>query len=46
MRFMLLRKADTNTEAGVLPSDQSLAANGKYMEELVRAGVLLAADGL
>jgi hypothetical protein len=46
MRFMLLVKADNNTEAGVLPSEDELAAMAKYNEELVKAGVLLAADGL
>ena len=46
MRFMILLKADKNTEAGVLPSEELLAAMGKYNEELVRAGVLLAAEGL
>jgi hypothetical protein len=43
---MILRKADKNTEAGVLPDAKLLAALGEYMEELVKAGVLLAADGL
>jgi hypothetical protein len=43
---MILRKADKNTEAGVLPDAKLLAAMGEYMEELVKAGVLLAADGL
>jgi hypothetical protein len=46
MRFMLLVKADKNTEAGVLPSQELLAEMGKYNEELVKAGVLLAAEGL
>jgi hypothetical protein len=39
-------KADKNTEAGVMPSEQLLAEMGRYNEELVRAGVLLAAEGL
>ena len=46
MRFMILVKADRNTEAGVLPSEQLLTAMGKYNEELATAGVLLAAEGL
>jgi hypothetical protein len=46
MRFMALLKADKNTEAGVLPSTDLLAEMGKYNEELVKAGVLLAAEGL
>ncbi|AGA27387.1 YciI family protein [Singulisphaera acidiphila] len=46
MRFMILRKADKNTEAGVLPSEELLAAMCKYNEELVRAGVMLAGEGL
>jgi hypothetical protein len=46
MRFMLLLKADKNTEAGVLPSTELLAAMGKYNEELVKAGVMLAGEGL
>jgi hypothetical protein len=46
MRFMLLRKADKATEAGVMPSRQLLDAMGHYMEEMGKAGVLLAGDGL
>jgi hypothetical protein len=46
MRFMLLVKADRDSEAGVLPSQQLLTEMGKYNEELVRAGVLLAGEGL
>ena len=46
MRFMILRKADAGTEAGVMPSEELLAAMGKYMEELGTAGVLLDGDGL
>jgi hypothetical protein len=46
MRFMLLIKADKSTEAGVLPSTELLAAMGKYNEELVKAGVMLAGEGL
>jgi len=46
MRFMVMIKADKNTEAGVMPSEALLADMGRYNEELVRAGVLLAAEGL
>jgi hypothetical protein len=46
MRFMILIKADQNSEAGVLPSEELLTAMGKYNEELVKAGVLLAGEGL
>jgi hypothetical protein len=43
---MLLVKGNTDSEAGIMPSEELLAAMGKYNEELARAGVLLAADGL
>ena len=46
MRFMVLVKADKNSEAGVLPDEKILAAMGKYNEELVKAGVMLAGEGL
>src|SRR3954467_9792511 len=46
MRFMVLVKADKDTEAGVLPSTELLTEMGKYNEELVKAGVLLAGEGL
>ena len=46
MRFMVMVKADKNSEAGVMPSEQLLAEMGKYNEELVRAGVMLAGEGL
>jgi hypothetical protein len=46
MRFMAIVKADKNTEAGVLPSQQLLAEMGKFNEELVKAGVMLAGEGL
>ncbi|UKS30978.1 YciI family protein [Paenibacillus sp. HWE-109] len=46
MRFMMIVKATTDSEAGVLPSDELIAAMQKYNEELIKAGVLLAADGL
>jgi hypothetical protein len=46
MRFMVLVKADKNSEAGKMPSAELLAAMGKYNEELVNAGVMLAGEGL
>ena len=46
MRFMITIKADRSTEAGVLPSTELLTAMGKYNEELVKAGVMLAGEGL
>ena len=46
MRFMIFVKADQSSEAGVLPSRELLTTMGKYNEELVKAGVLLAAEGL
>ena len=46
MRFMVIVKADKNSEAGVMPSEQLLAEMGKFNEELAEAGVLLAAEGL
>ena len=46
MRFMILVKADRNSEAGIMPDQSLLAAMGKYNETLVKAGVLLAAEGL
>jgi hypothetical protein len=46
MRFMVLLKADKSSEAGILPSEQLLADMTRYNEELVKAGVLLAAEGL
>jgi hypothetical protein len=46
MRFMILVKADKTSEAGVLPDEKLLAAMGKFNEELVKAGVMLAGEGL
>jgi len=46
MRFMLLVKADRNSEAGVLPSPEMLTEMGKFNEELAKAGVMLAGEGL
>jgi hypothetical protein len=43
---MVLVKADSNSEAGVLPSEELLTQMGKYNEELVKAGVMLAGEGL
>lgn len=46
MRFMVMVKASKDSEAGVMPSQQLLAEMGQFNEELVKAGVLLAGDGL
>jgi hypothetical protein len=46
MRFMILVKASKESEAGVLPSHDDLARMGAFNEELVKAGVMLAGDGL
>ena len=46
MRFMVLVKATKSSEAGELPSEQLLAEMGKFNEELVNAGVMLAGEGL
>ena len=46
MRFMILVKATKSSEAGILPSDELLAEMGKFNEELGKAGVLLASEGL
>jgi hypothetical protein len=46
MRFMILVKASKDSEAGVLPSEQLFTEMGKFNEELVKAGVLLAGEGL
>ena len=46
MRVMVIVKADANSEAGTLPDGELLAAMGKFNEELVKAGVMLAGDGL
>jgi len=46
MRFMVLIKADHNSEAGVMPDQQLLADMGRYNEELVKADVMLAGEGL
>ena len=46
MRFMILVKASKDSEAGVLPSAELLTAMGKYNEQLIKAGVMLAGEGL
>ncbi|MGB3942713.1 MAG: YciI family protein [Candidatus Manganitrophaceae bacterium] len=46
MRFMIIVKADKNSEAGVMPDKKMLTEMGKYNEELVKAGVMLAGEGL
>lgn len=46
MRFMVLIKADANSEADVMPSEQLMAEMGRFNEELVQAGVMLNGDGL
>ena len=46
MRFMVLVKASEESEAGVMPSEELLAEMGKYNEELAKAGVMLAGEGL
>ena len=46
MRFMVLVKANEESEAGVMPTTEMLTAMGKYNEELAKAGVMLAGEGL
>jgi hypothetical protein len=46
MRFMIIVKASQDSEAGVMPSEELLAAMGKYNEELANAGVMVAGEGL
>ena len=46
MRFMVIVKATADSEAGVMPSEQLLAEMGRYNEQLVKAGVMQAGDGL
>jgi hypothetical protein len=46
MRFMVMVKATKESEAGVMPSEELLTEMGKYNEELVKAGVMLAGEGL
>jgi len=46
MRFMVIVKATKDSEAGVMPSEELLIAMGKFNEEMVKAGIMLAGDGL
>jgi hypothetical protein len=46
MRFMVLIKADKDSEAGVMPSEQLLTAMGNFNDELIKAGVMVAGEGL
>jgi hypothetical protein len=46
MRFMVLVKADKSSESGVMPTEKELTEMGKFNEELVKAGVMLAGEGL
>src|SRR5215212_9685451 len=46
MRFMILVKADKNSEAGVLPDERLLTEMGKFNEELVQAGIMVSGEGL
>ena len=46
MRFMIIVKANKDSEAGVMPTEELLTEMGKFNEELVKAGVMLAAEGL
>jgi len=46
MRFMVMVKATKDSEAGVMPTKELLTAMGKYNEELVKAGIMIAGDGL
>src|ERR1700746_547735 len=46
MRVMVIVKATKNSEAGIMPSEKLLSEMGKFNEELVKAGVMLAGDGL
>ncbi|KFC66884.1 hypothetical protein FG93_04366 [Bosea sp. LC85] len=46
MRFMIIVKATQDSEAGIMPSEELLTAMGAYNEQLVKAGIMLAGDGL
>ena len=46
MRFMIIRRADRATEAGVMPSERMLTVMGSYMQDMMNAGVLLGGEGL
>ncbi|MEO6192102.1 MAG: YciI family protein [Thermoanaerobaculia bacterium] len=46
MKFMIIMKANKDTEAGVMPSERALTEMGNFNEELVKAGIMLAGEGL
>jgi hypothetical protein len=46
MRFIVIVKANEDTEAGIMPTEKDLAEMGRYNEELVKAGIMLAGEGL
>jgi hypothetical protein len=46
MKYMMLLKSDADTESGRMPTDEELNAMGRYNEELIKAGVMLAGEGL
>ncbi len=46
MRFLIIRKADKDTEAGAMPNEKLLAEMGRYMDQMAKAGILLAGEGL
>jgi hypothetical protein len=46
MRFMVMVRANQDTEAGVMPTTEELAAMGKFNEEMVKAGIMLSCEGL
>ena len=46
MRFMIIRRADAETEAGAMPSEQLIVDMARYMDEMAQAGILLGGDGL
>jgi hypothetical protein len=46
MRVMVIVKATKNSEAGIMPTEKLLAEMGKYNEELVKAGIMIAGEGL
>ena len=46
MRFLIIRKADEETEAGMKPSEELIEAMARYVEEMVKAGVMVSGDGL
>jgi hypothetical protein len=46
MRFMIIRKADSDTEAGMMPNEALVAAMMRYMREMIDAGVMLSGEGL